>query len=133
MKKIIAVLLLGVILISSAAMAEVDLGAMTFAELIQLQTDIKAEMIKRPEFKSFTVPAGEWIIGEDIPAGAYKLELAMDSVVIHLWGAAVDDYNTNGGLLVSDFREIGYGKINLRSGNILVISKPIILSVYGGL
>ena len=132
MKKMIADLLMTVILASTAC-AEVDLAAMTFEELLKLRNDVLAEISTRPEFESFTVPAGEWTVGEDFPAGAYKLELTTRGVTIHVWGAAYKDYTTNGGLIVSDYRETGYGKLVLRPGNILIIDKPVKLSIYSGL
>ena len=132
MKKLIAVLL-ALVIASPAAMAEVDLASMTFEELVQLRDAVLAEIITRPEVDSITLPAGEWNIGVDIPAGAYRMELTTKSVLVQVWGAAYKDYTTNGGLIISENREIGYGKIVLREGNVLFINKPVKLSLFRGL
>lgn len=132
MKKIVSVLLLAVILISAAAVAEVDLSRVPFDDLLALRDQVQRELISRPEWKAVEVPAGTWYVGTEIPAGDYSLYPATDrGSVIHLWGKAIDDYNTDGGMIISTYlRETtdGYGKVELKSGNILVISKPVILA-----
>ena len=74
MKKIAAVLLLGVILAGTAAMAEVDLSGLTFAELAALRDQCQAEMMKRDEWQEVVVPQGIWEVGTQIPAGTWVVK-----------------------------------------------------------
>jgi hypothetical protein len=52
---------------------------MSVKELIQLKTDIQAELMARDEVKSFTVPPGTYEAGVDFPAGTYSIELKSGS------------------------------------------------------
>ena len=131
MKKLISVAL-ALLLFVSCAMAEtVDLSRLTFSELTALQSRIASEIISRPEWKSVTIPAGCWRIGEDIPAGAYSMESADGlSVSIIVWGKTKDDYITNGGCIYNyPLYEKGdiIGKIVLENGWLLDIRYSIIL------
>ena len=132
MKKVAALFLAMVILMASAVCyAEVDLKSMTFDDLIALRDQLNAEILSRPEWKEVKVPAGEWVVGKDIPAGSYSIVIPKGgSVVIHLWGAAIGDYKTNGGMRISDYLKEGQdiGKIELYEGNVLELGSPIILA-----
>ena len=78
MKKLIILIVL--CLLVSSASAELDLSGYSYDHLLDLQKSITAEIISRPEWKEVTVPAGKWIIGEDIPAGAYCIKNTADSL-----------------------------------------------------
>lgn len=129
MKKAILLLITVIILIfTTAANAEINISNLSYDELIQLQKDLTMEIMKRPEWKEVLVPAGTWIVGEDIPAGVYSFRIYKDKVVIHLWGAAIDDFKTNGGLRISEYRDQDIGKVELFDGNVLEISRPMIIA-----
>ena len=128
MKRILP-FILAIIMVFSVALAESNLSDMSYSELIALQKEVVKEIMSRPEWKEVVVPAGTWIVGEDIPVGKYSFRIYQNqSVVIHLWGAAVDDYDRNGGLIISDYRDQDIGKVELKDGNVLVISKPMIIA-----
>ena len=130
MKKILSVaILMVIVLIVSVSIADVDISGLSYGDLLTLQKELTKEIMSRPEWKEVVVPAGTWKVGEDIPAGTYSFRIYNgNSVVIHLWGAAVDDFDTNGGLRISDFRSEDIGKVELFDGNVLEISKPIIIA-----
>lgn len=137
MKKIIAVLLILWLLIPSALGEGIDLSKLSYDELTALRRSIEAEIMSRPEWKEITVPAGEWEVGVDIPAGSYSIEMATNkSGNLLVWGKAKNDYKSNGGLLVNisivpDNRVIG--KINLKGGTILDITCAVIIRPVKGL
>ena len=51
----------------------IDLSALSYAQLVDLQQRISAEIVTRPEWKEVTVPSGTWTVGKDIPAGEYSI------------------------------------------------------------
>lgn len=132
MKKLLAVALVLCLLVPCAVAESIDLSGLSFDDLRILQQRIAQEMVTRPEWKGTKVPKGVWVVGEDIPAGYYAIELQdrRDSCFIGVWGFAVNDYSTNGGLIYSDLLYTSapvLGKIELRSGWVLEIGNPVIL------
>lgn len=71
MKRIIAVFLV-LCCVASGALADV-FGDFTYEELLILHHALDQEIMQRPEWKEVTVPAGDWIVGVDIPAGDYSI------------------------------------------------------------
>ena len=138
MKKLLSVILAALILTSAAALAEVDLSGMSYAELLALRNQVQQELITRPEWKEVTVPPGLWTVGEDIPAGSYTLTKALkrDSGNVCVWGKDKDDYKSDGGLLLNTTlgsnREM-LGKVVLKDGNKLEIQCTVIMSPVKGL
>lgn len=80
MKRLI-VLLTACILIVPVAIAS-DLSSMTIDELILLRNEIAAEIMSRPEWKEVTVPCGTWIVGQDIPAGVYCINMKKEGLYV---------------------------------------------------
>ena len=72
MKKLL-VFLIAILLLGSTAMAEIDLSDMSFADLLDLRAQVDAAIFASEEWNEFEVPAGVYIIGEDIPAGRYTV------------------------------------------------------------
>ena len=75
MKRICA-LIAALLLLASTAIAEMDLSAMSYEDLINLSEQVKLEIWIRAETKAVTVPAGYWEVGVDIPAGTYTIKCA---------------------------------------------------------
>lgn len=73
MKKLISFLIALVILLAPCALAEIDLSGLSFAELIELRDRIQQELFTRDEWQAVLVPQGLWKVGEDIPAGSWRL------------------------------------------------------------
>lgn len=71
--KRIAAFVAAIMLLSSYALADIDLSTMTLEELNALKQQINLEIASRPEVKSVTVPVGVWEIGKDIPAGHWTM------------------------------------------------------------
>lgn len=72
MKKIVALIIV-FMLVASVALADFDLSALSFDDLLSLSAQVNAEIMSRPEWKETTVPSGQWVVGEDIPAGFYSI------------------------------------------------------------
>lgn len=107
MKRILSVVLV-LMLLTPAAMADVDLSALSFDELVALRQQVNQEITKRPEWKEVTVPAGLWKVGEDIPAGKWTISAAPGSwpwvtigdalnalgTEVDTWSSTISSYDT---------------------------------------
>ncbi len=71
--RVLALVLVLVLFVVPSAFAAVDLSGMSYEELVALRDSINAELLSRGIEKKVNVPAGEYIIGKDIPAGEYKI------------------------------------------------------------
>lgn len=76
--------------------------------------------------KEVTVPAGEWVVGKDIPAGEYSIKYggrySNGGISFVVWRRAVSEYSNHGLIcnqVVSNASPIG--KLSLEDGNIVVI------------
>ena len=118
------VITLALLLLLPCAVAEVDLSALSFEELRELSHQLSAEIMARPEWKETQVPAGEWVVGEDIPAGSYSITPVKSSSLIQVWEKAIDDYSGRGLVYNKNIKE-PIGKIQLESGWIFTSSNPV--------
>ena len=73
MKRRIIALVLALILIAPAALADVDLSGMTFEELLELQRQVTAAIWASDGWQEVTVPTGVYEIGVDIPVGYWTI------------------------------------------------------------
>ena len=72
MKKI-AVAIIAVMVLSSVALADLDLSSFSYEDLLSISQQVSFEIMSRPEWKEITVPSGQWVVGKDIPAGFYSI------------------------------------------------------------
>ena len=88
---------------------------------------------------SYTVPTGEIVIGEDIPAGDYTIScVGKEEALLTLWGKEKGDYSSNGGCIYSVWVTPGdngkIGKLTLEEGNVVETSSGALsFSEYIGL
>lgn len=123
MKKFISLVLV-LILVPSFAFASLDLSAYTADELIELKSLILRELIERGDLKEVKVPAGEYVIGIDIPVGEYSVNTSSAAVML-----TVNEYET---LHVLSSTE-SVGRLVLRDGDKLSLSGTCLFSIYTGL
>ena len=55
---------------------EIDLASLSFDELVALNDKINLAIWNSKEWQEVTVPQGDWIVGEDIPAGKWVIKCA---------------------------------------------------------
>ena len=109
MKKLLATILIMLCVFTFAHADAPDLSGLTYDQLVALQHYITAEIMSRPEWKEITVPAGQWIVGVDIPAGYYSIKPVGGGAYLRIY----DDKGhsvTSGGLRKEEHI---IGKINL--------------------
>lgn len=75
MKKLIALILIGLTITSIGFAEGIDIGSMTFEQLIELNERVIKEISTRPEWKEVTVPEGVYEIGVDIPSGYWTIQI----------------------------------------------------------
>lgn len=76
MKKLFSLFLAALLFYSSAAADPVDLSGMSFDELVALRDQLNLAIWNSQEWREVTVPAGVWIVGQDIPAGHWSIRVA---------------------------------------------------------
>ena len=77
MKKVMVVALVLYMLLPIGSHAQVDLASMTEMDLMQLQADLADELLKRG--KEATIPVGQYVVGQHIPAGDYFIAAGSSS------------------------------------------------------
>ena len=85
----------------SSALHDIDLFSLSYYELIALRNSIDALIWGSDEWKQATVPAGVYIVGEDIPAGKWTINMidsqsAYSVCAFAVYGSPDDFYNSNG-------------------------------------
>lgn len=76
MKRLFVLLLAAIFLSGSAAADPVDLSGMSFDDLVALRDQLNLAIWNSQEWQEVTVPAGLWIVGQDIPAGHWSIHVA---------------------------------------------------------
>ena len=122
MKRLIAVLLISCMMFSAAAAD--GLSGLTFEQLLVLRQEITAEIMSRPEWKEVEVPAGTWIIGEDIPAGVYSIRSTKGLNVVRV----VDENDDIAGLYKTFDDDEIYGRVELLAGCTLTCNHALIFA-----
>lgn len=92
MRKLLSVLLVLFLAVPVLGLSEgspVDLKALDDGELLALLDAVQAERLARLSFASFVLQPGEYRIGVDVPAGAFRVEHTGSSYLTDL--AVFDD------------------------------------------
>ncbi len=91
-------LLLAISLLITAAAADVpDLSGMSFDELVALRDQLNLAIWNSQEWQEVTVPAGVWVVGEDIPAGHWTVRPLPDSYVGVVYFDRLDQFGKDVG------------------------------------
>lgn len=98
MKKLIAfVTAILLILLSSVAIADVDVSGLSYDELVDLVNKAQYEMMKTDKWEEVVVPEGIYIIGRDIPAGRWTISAPPKVYVIYVYVGKTmyDEFSVN--------------------------------------
>ena len=135
MKKLIALLMIIALLLPAAVLADLpDISGLSYDELLELRTKIQLQLFSSKLVDGITVPPGEYIIGEDIPEGSYRvcaISLERNSmVIIYSAGKNVLTSYAIGDL----YGAYEVGKLPLENGMIIEVDfAPVIFYPYAGL
>lgn len=105
-----------------------DVSSLSYDDLLSLRQTVINELMARPEWKEVEVPAGVWIIGQDIPAGYYSITPK---------GYVTFKFYENTETTYWDYYSLGsgegLGKFELKDGMKIDISGPVIFAPPKGL
>lgn len=134
MKKLITLLLIAAMLLPAASLADLpDISDLTTDELIELNHQIQARLFSEQLVSGVTVPPGRYTIGEDIPAGTYRIEITGGTGFFDVYDKE-GGRNTMTGLTGELYSVTEIGKIEFVDGNILALyNSTFIFFPYAGL
>ena len=147
MKRLICTLIV-ILLVVSSAMAEVDLSAMSYDELVSLKDQVQLAIWQSKEWQEVEVPKGVYTVGKDIPAGKWTV-LAADGAKCYIkWGDLLEpsgvDVSWDGSIFVSEilysptYRNYDFGDAtqvtwDLKDGNYFIVESGIaVFTPYSG-
>lgn len=119
MKKFSALLLVFLLMFSSAFASTLDFSSFTDDELILIRDTVLAEIQKRGLVKSANVPVGSYIVGQDFPSGIYSVKSHSYASIIEVYASQSSDRSIFRESCYED--DLGIGKLELKDGQILVI------------
>lgn len=126
----------------------IDISGLSFSELVVLKDRINLALWNSDEWQEVEVPAGVWIIGEDIPSGHWTISAVPDSFanITYCDALAPDGQSpANGwqgwnGVLTgyknSDGSWYEHGRnsvdLNLENGHFLIVYTDVVITPYSG-
>ena len=133
MKRILAALLVAFFLIGTASASVPDLSGMTTDELLDTIRAAQSLIFSEQLVNGVRVPQGTYIIGEDIPAGTYRIEITDGTGFYDLYDKP-DGRLLQTGLTGSLYDVTEIGKITLEEGNALkFVNSTFIFYPYTGI
>ena len=134
MKKLITMILILALAVPALALADLpDISALTVEELIELNHQIQSRLFSEQLVNGVKVPPGVYIIGEDIPAGTYRVEITGGTGFYDLRQEA-DGHLITTGLTGKSYDVTEIGKMVLEDGNELKLyNSTFVLYPYTGL
>lgn len=131
MKKLILVALAVAMLLPCIALAApqtIDLEAMSFDDLKKLSNDVFKAMMASADFKEVPVPAGSYVIGDQIPAGEYNISTksVMATITVTNKESSFPDLK-----IISEGEDIG--RMVLEDGMSIEFSAGVIFKPFAGL
>lgn len=133
MKKFLALILAMILLGGSAAAETPDLSGLTTDELLSVIREAQSLLFDQQLVDGVRVPQGTYIIGEDIPAGTYRIEIT-DGTGYYDVRDVPNGYLIHSGLTGKSYNVTEIGKITLEAGNELkLVNSTFIFYPYTGL
>ena len=135
MKKLITIVLILALAVPALALADLpDISGLSYNELIELRTKIQTQLFSSQLISGVTVPPGEYIVGEDIPEGSYRvgiINMGLDSMI---------EIDTAEKEIITSYA-IGevygayeVGKMTVENGMIIKVDfAPVVFYAYSGL
>ena len=130
--------LLACLLLIPAALADVpDLSGFTDDEIVELLGKVNEEMVSRGISKSAELPAGKYVGGKDLPAGAYIITCKTDDNHHGIvWvSAAADDLNNQYPSILYEhisFSSEEQFRVTIEEGGILNLPFAATLTISSG-
>ena len=134
MKKLLSIALVLALLSVGCALAE-DYTTMTDEELWAANKAIQAELWARSIAKDgVTIPMGSYVVGEDIPAGIYRIEIPEGGIMVTVSVYENDEKSIlSGKMYILTSGDPAIGKIDLSQYKYFETTSNVIIKVYTGL
>lgn len=117
MKKLVALVLVFLSLVSVTSAETIDLSGMNYDELVALRNAVNEAIMERGYEKTVAVPAGTYTVGVDIPAGTYTITI--DSLIANM---IIKDKNGNFVTMHAITTDAPIGKITLTDSQIVELT-----------
>ena len=132
MKKLLIVILILALLLPAAAMADLpDISDLSQDELLQLNHAIQEKLFGQKLSEGIPVPPGAYTIGEDIPAGTYRLRIPGEN---GMYAIEKDGKPIGSSLVGTEYNITEIGKILLEEGTVFEIAyTTIVFYPYTGI
>lgn len=134
MKKFVAILI-ALTMTWGVAMGEPNLSSMSYDELLVLNAEVQHALFQTGANKGVTVPVGVYIIGDDIPAGEYRVEFEKPSgyAFVFIYDEGSSRTKNKYHLSVKD-DNLTIGKLALEKGQTIDIQDAeVVFYTYTGL
>jgi len=133
MKRFLAASILALILPAMAGAAIPDISNLSRDELIELDQQIHLRLFDEQLIEGVRVPQGTYIIGEDIPAGTYRIEITDGTGCYDVYDNP-DGKLIHSGITGKSYNVTEIGKITFDDGNILeLVNSTFIFYPYTGI
>lgn len=136
MKKLISIVIV-VLFLSSAALAETALSDLSYEELTWLISECSVEIQRRPEWKETDIPAGVYIVGEDIPEGKWAFTMKTNSTEICVYSSISAYKNSSFPVfdqILATFTGVTeIGNLYLKNGEVLLVEGSVTARPFRGL
>lgn len=136
MTKLLAMLLILALAVPALALADLpDISGLSAAELLELNHQIQNKLFSEQLVNGITVPMGTYVVGEDIPAGSYRVIL---TAVLNITCGSLIEGETEWDVFADATTPIGesveIGKLVLKEGlNLYIHDATAIFYPYTGL
>ena len=133
MKRFLAASILALTLPAMAGAAIPDISDLSHDELIELDQQIHLRLFDEQLIEGVRVPQGTYIIGEDIPAGTYRIEITDGTGYYDVYDKP-DGKLIYSGITGKSYNVTEIGKITFDDGNILeLVNSTFIFYPYTGI
>ncbi len=137
-RRILCCLVVCFLLFPAALADSVDLSSLTDDEIVELLSKVNDELVARGIQKSATLPAGKYVGGKDLPAGAYIITCKTDDNHHGIvWvSAAADDLNNQYPSILYEhvsFNMEEQFRVTIEEGGILHLPFTATLTISSGL
>lgn len=98
MKKLFALALALLILLSSSALADLpDISGLSLDELLRLRELVDTAIMNSSDYQEISLPAGLWTVGVDFPAGTWLITPLDDQYMALWYGDVLNESGTDAG------------------------------------
>lgn len=113
MKRFAVAIMIFAIILSSVALADVpDISGLSLDELNLLRENVAREILAKSNWSEVTVPAGYYVVGEDIPEGHWTIKYVADEYCLIEYYKEADETGKRPKDILYDYASFAIGDPN---------------------